>query len=172
MIKREIWLSTYKQVNFEICKTYLETDEDFPHQWTSYLYIALESFGRQDIRQMLLPITYFTGYGTPVSHSSIDNPLHKLPFHGGITFYRKESDELFYIIKVGCDYRHLWDVGKMYCEKTIERDIKECIDALYVQHPDFVDAYALFENHRMKFPKTMDKCDLNGGIKTASESRN
>ena len=30
MIKREIWLSTYRQVNFEICKTYSETDEAFP----------------------------------------------------------------------------------------------------------------------------------------------
>ncbi|MDA3779876.1 MAG: hypothetical protein PF487_06610 [Bacteroidales bacterium] len=57
--------------------------------------------------------------------------MTELDWHGGLTWYSKEHgfDGSGKVIKIGCDYSHLWDEGQYYdldqvkfdCKRTIER---------------------------------------------------
>lgn len=57
--------------------------------------------------------------------------ISSIDFHSGITWYSKELgfDGENKVIKIGCDYMHLWDEGKIYYVEEVERDAKTAIES-------------------------------------------
>lgn len=139
------WNGEYRDVffeinNFEVCEK---------QYWTFYLYLYIEQFP-ESIRKKIAPATYYTNFGTKLE-SYYDNPLNGLAWHCGMTYCKVEGKEPFTMLKVGCDYQHLWDEGQCYDEQELERDAKKCIDSLYVQFPEIKKAKDLMEEFRSKF---------------------
>lgn len=55
-----------------------------------------------------------------------------LEWHCGCTYYEKVGgfDGAQRVLKVGCDYNHLWDEGKHYDLSDIEHDVIDCVNSL------------------------------------------
>ena len=64
--------------------------------------------------------------------------ITNINFHHGCTYYNKETgfDGDKQIIKIGCDYQHIWDEGKYYTSEILERDVKRAISDFVNQNPD------------------------------------
>lgn len=55
----------------------------------------------------------------------------ELDFHGGITWYSKESEPPeARVIRIGCDYQHYLDIGKVYSLEYVYAQVKESVDSL------------------------------------------
>jgi len=67
-----------------------------------------------------------------VSYRYYDSIISNIEFHGGCTWYSKESsiDEKDRHIKVGCDYQHSWDMGTDYGLNYIKNQAELSIESL------------------------------------------
>jgi hypothetical protein len=63
--------------------------------------------------------------------------ISELDWHGGCTWYSKENghDGNKFVIKVGCDYQHLWDNHQYYDLEHLQIEVKKTIDSLWVKVP-------------------------------------
>jgi len=102
--------------------------------FTYYLYLCLNKFADQRLANSLwlrakrlrpeFPTKYYP-YGDIALFQGID-------FHGGVTYYSKHcnlSDEK--IIQIGCDYGHLWDIGRFYALEGVIADARRSVDSLH-----------------------------------------
>ena len=60
-----------------------------------------------------------------------------LEWHYGCTWYSKVRgvDGEPRVVKIGCDYNHLWDEGRSYDMEYVARDARRCIDSLHDRIP-------------------------------------
>lgn len=105
--------------------------------WTHYIYINIDDqIAEKDIAEKFWLEPIKNERSKRVTYNYWDSIIDLLKFHGGCTWYSKESgpDEEKRIVKIGCDYQHLWDEGKDYdvdyvkiqCELTIDSLLKVC----------------------------------------------
>jgi hypothetical protein len=131
---REVWLGVYRGVRFEInrFKGYREEPG-----WTHYIWIAIDEQLEPAIAEKfwLKPqVKSFSPGGRPyLHHDYYDSIVASLEFHGGITYYSKEAgfEGEPRVVKIGCDYQHLWDEGKHYSLADVESECRSTIDSLY-----------------------------------------
>lgn len=126
MIK--LWIGTYKGVGFEIKNWQTPPNIIAPNKkdhWTYYLHICLDEIPKENN-----PDSYWLK-GREDEHFHFvfydyheHDVLSQLNWHGGITYYAKISgfDGAKKVIKVGCDYMHIWDEGKDYDLDMVESD--------------------------------------------------
>lgn len=153
---RKIWHSEYRGIKYEINNYKMDLG---PHSyfengcWTYYLHLMVAMFPKE-IQESLMPKLYYTQFGTPIECPR-NNPLENLDWHGGITWLSNETKpgHPFVVLKVGCDYQHLWDEQKYYDLETIDRDARACIDSLHRQMPPSRTLEQVWDSFREKFPK-------------------
>jgi len=127
MNKTERWMDRYKGIGYEIAKP-----ESFP--WAYYLYINLDKIEDADVGDSLWLESEKTGDGFPFYDYNTDF-FQRLELHCGITFYSKSlviarDKPENRIIKIGCDYGHIWDERSRYNEHSIEVEARNSIDIL------------------------------------------
>ncbi|BEV44380.1 hypothetical protein [Afipia carboxidovorans] len=110
-----------------------------PGTWCYYLHLTEQMFRPADWAKLWLP-EVVRDWG--VSHDYYSLP--DLDFHGGCTFYEtgtgwdKTNKRKVGMIKVGCDYNHLWDRESGYWQdyEAVLRDAKHSVDVLCTTFPD------------------------------------
>lgn len=117
----KIWNGTHDGIDFEINNFKLGDNIN----WTYYLLIRLNRIPEENN-----PESYWLkgeadkkGY---VNYKYMSTePICNIEFHHGITYYSKVSgfDGANKIIKIGCDYSHLWDEGRHYSLESVKNDV-------------------------------------------------
>lgn len=126
-IKLKKWIGTYKGVAFEINNW--NNEYDGKENWTYYLILYINRIPLE-----YKPNSYWLRgerNGSFVRYKYENHPvLSNIHWHGGITWYSKEHgfDGENKVVKVGCDYSHLWDEGKYYNIEIVKNDIQRTID--------------------------------------------
>lgn len=126
--QRSILSGGYRGIAFEM------NEPHDGYKWTYYVFLNLENFADRELAESLwlegqtderFPKRKYYDYYRNAF-------LTDLEFHGGITWYSKRfnsSDQR--IIKIGCDYGHLWDEGKYYTQYMVLRDVQATIDDVH-----------------------------------------
>lgn len=115
----------YRGVPYEIQKG---------RHWTYYLYLIEEQmpdvFG-----ELWLPGEKYSFGGPDRIMYRYDecDLITSLEWHCGCTYYSKVSgfDGDKRVVKVGCDYQHLYDEGRSHNLTDIERDVIDTVNSLY-----------------------------------------
>jgi len=111
--------------------------------WCYYLYLHQNMFQRaEDFARFNLPYQTYKFNGKWYRHYPYDE-VSDLEWHGGITFgerregYDHFTAEPYTIIKLGCDYGHLWDEENGYWQglEEVYADAKRSADALVAIAP-------------------------------------
>ena len=120
--KTKRWFGSHDGVRFEINNF----DEK---KWTYYLILDLNKIpdiselfwlkGEPDIKGRV-----FYAYSNSKEIQDID-------FHCGCTWYSKERgfDGENKVIKIGCDYSHIWDEWRQYTLEDIKRDVIKSVNS-------------------------------------------
>jgi len=130
------WFGTYNGVRFEINNWINEYDNK--EVWTYYIIIHLDRIPNKH-----KPKTFWLKGikdGKHVFYRYYNHHvLVDLDWHGGLTYYNKENgfDGSEKIIKVGCDYNHIWNEERYYDLKTVKGEVKETIDKFLTHIPDY-----------------------------------
>ena len=134
------WTGTYRGVAFEINNWITPANSIEQREranWTYYLILHIERIPEEH-----KPNSYWLRGRKDRNHVMYDYYKHKvlpeLEWHCGITWYSKEHgfDGAEKIIKVGCDYMHIWDDGNTYLE-TVKHDVRKTIDSFLQYVPNY-----------------------------------
>ena len=128
---KELWNGKFKNISFEIIRWQNYKKSLF--RWNFYLYLNIDK-----IPKGFEPESFWLeDDNAHYDHEILSN----IDFHGGITFYSKEQisyyNEKVKIVKVGCDYQHLYDDGRDYSLEDIKNDVKRAIDSFIEMIPEY-----------------------------------
>lgn len=135
----EIWKGSHTGIDFEINHYIMEGLDTSQDCWTYYLIIRLDRIPDK-IKSASLWIDGEPDEKGRVYYKYYDNEIIcNIDFHSGCTWYSKEYgfDGANKIIKIGCDYQHYWDEGKIYNIDYIQMDVEEAIDSFREIIPDY-----------------------------------
>lgn len=138
--KTKVWTGTHKGVAFEINNFKIDETKysDEKDCWTHYIIIYLNR-----IPEKYKPNSFWLRGKRNRGYIFYDYHKHsiigRIEFHGGCTWYSKERgfDGTEKVIKIGCDYQHLWDEGKQYDLEYVKKEVKETIDSFLNYIPDY-----------------------------------
>lgn len=134
MRHKDIWTDTLHGVHFEIARWKFSSTEEGEDNWNYYIFLNKNAFTEEQWGSIIPEIqTYEFGGKERKSYDYYNSPIAGLPWHCGITYFEKISEDVF---KVGCDYSHLYDEGMHYSETHLEGDAKITIRALVEMFPD------------------------------------
>ena len=122
--EKTIWTGEHLGVLFQIV--------NWDGRWNYYLILRLDRIPEKSVSDSYwLKRKKSSLSGNHVLYGYYDHPiLPNLDWHGGITWYSKESgfDGDPKTIKVGCDYSHLWDEGHEYILEDIIPEVERTIE--------------------------------------------
>lgn len=102
--------------------------------WCYYVVVSERQISAETFEKFWLPATMHTGStGIPEpSYSYYDAGFAGVDWHGGVTFYEKRDgiDGTARSVKIGCDYAHYHDQGRMYDFEYVKHDAMTTIDQL------------------------------------------
>ena len=129
--KVEVYSGKYLEVPYEIRHWHYS---DGTPQWNYYIFL-IEKQIPVEFKKLWLPAKKISIGGSSGEHIFYDynnTVISSLDWHCGCTYYEKVSgiDGADRVIKVGCDYAHLYDENKNYTLMDIERDTMNCIESL------------------------------------------
>lgn len=139
--KTKKWTGIYKGVGFEINNWQTPPNSIEPKEkdcWTYYLYLHLDRIPEEN-----KPNSYWLKGRKDRNRVYYDYYKHdvmtEIDWHGGITWYSKEHgfDGSGKVIKIGCDYSHLWDEGRFYDLETVKFDCKRTIERFLEKVPNY-----------------------------------
>lgn len=153
MKERTLWHGTYRDIHFEIARFDSVFPNETKYSWCHYIYVWDIQFP-EDVRKLMEPRVYYTSFGSRLEVEPETNPFYDVEFHGGCTYYHKEKvTEYGTLYKVGCDYQHLWDMGKEYNLEYVESEVRETIESLYRLFPQMITHNEWYEKEmRPRFP--------------------
>lgn len=127
--KSETYSGKYLGVPYEIKHWRFS---DGKPQWNYYIFLIEPQIPEAFPSLWLKGKPSNIGGKTRIFYDYGNTLIANLEWHMGCTFYEKVSgfDKQTRIIKVGCDYAHLYDEGKNYSISDIERDVMDCIKSL------------------------------------------
>ena len=134
-------------------------------QWNYYLFISEKQIPE------VFPALWLNGKPIDTGSKSkrifydySNTMLVNLDWHCGCTYYDKISgfDGQPKVIKVGCDYSHLYDEGRNYSLSDIEQDVSDCIISLVervkvLQWCSYCGDYVETVDERNHCPECKDK---------------
>lgn len=141
--KVEEWNGSYKGVSFQIKHWKTDPNEIEPNgsdHWTYYLILHLDRIPEKYNPKSFWLKPKKMNIGNRIWYDYYNHPIiSDLHWHGGITWYSKERgfDGDLKIIKIGCDYSHLWDEGKVYDLDYLINDVKISIERFKELIPDY-----------------------------------
>lgn len=131
------WFGVHRGIRFEINN--FKGFSGFKESWTHYIYISIDDQIPDKFKEKFwLKPEYFKTSEQGREHLSYpyyESIIRDLEFHGGCTWYSKESceDDKSRVIKIGCDYQHLWDEGHDYNLHSVYLEVKETIESLWTR---------------------------------------
>lgn len=140
--RTKIWTGSYKGVAFEINNYKTEPNSIEPLEkdcWTYYLYIHLGKIPEEnDPNSFWLkakPDNRGRVFYKYYDHQIINN----IDLSGGCTWYSKERgfDGGSKVIKIGCDYQHIWNDNHFYDLHAIKDDVINSINRFLHHIPDY-----------------------------------
>jgi len=138
----EIWEGTYRGVDFEI-KHFRRPPNEFNHEethhWTYYLIIDLSKIPKESKPNQLWLKAKPDDKGRVFYRYNNCFLISHLDFHGGCTYYSKLGgfDGSSRVVKIGCDYQHLWDEGYIYDLEWVTGDVIKTIEQFLTYIPDY-----------------------------------
>jgi hypothetical protein len=155
------YYGVYKGVQFEIKNFWTEYSGN---SWCHYIRINLDKqlTKEQADKFWLEPKKRETLSGHRISYDYYDSIINGIEFHGGCTWYSKESspDEPDNrVVKIGCDYQHLWDEGNSYGLNYVYDEVKQSIDSFLlivgkIRYPTWGDGIYRYEEEFEIEPST------------------
>lgn len=137
----EKWYGSHRGVSFEINKfmrpDYM-TDGEMKAYWTHYIIIHLNRIPDAKIANKLW-LKGKADKGRVTYNYYKSTIVDRLVFHGGCTWYSKESgfDGAVKCVKIGCDYSHYWDEGYEYSIEYVQEEVQKSIDSFLNIVPDY-----------------------------------
>lgn len=134
---RTQWFGIYRGVRFQIDR-FKFREEDRDYKWTHYILLNIdEQLPPEFVEKFWLAPQYTDNFDKSrkrLHYDYYDSIISNLEFHGGCTWYSKEggADEPHRVVKIGCDYQHLWDEGQRYDLDDVYRETKRTIDSLWM----------------------------------------
>ena len=137
MNKENLKISTlyrgeHKGVRFEIVRfDSYSFDYNREYNWCYYIYINLDKQIEDKKIADSLWLKPKVIKDKHISYDYYDSIVGKIYFHGGCTFYSKESsvDNIDRLIKIGCDFQHYADDGQEYYIQYVLNEAKFTIDS-------------------------------------------
>ena len=132
---RTLTTEEYRGVFIEVAHPHGKASEHSDHEtlygWCGYIYLWLDRFADEKLRWSLWPAPTPLGIGDRMflRHPSW---LEDLDFHGGVTYFEKRlgaGDD--HGVKIGCDYRHLYDHNDLYDVRTLLDHMRHVVDRLH-----------------------------------------
>lgn len=126
----KLWKGHYQGLDFEIWNWSLEGFSD--SCWNYYIFIHLGRIpDKAQAYSLWIPGKKDKHFGRIIYDYMVNELLDRVYFHGGITFYKKESgfDRVGKVIKIGCDYGHAFDAGYNYILGEIKADVQKTIES-------------------------------------------
>ena len=138
MKESHLWRGEYDGVAYEINN--FDYGDGKMDKWTFYLYLWLEripeeqnpsSFWLRPKRNKVFGRIHYDYYAHPI--------INNIDFHGDCTWYSKESgfDGTPKVIKIGCDYMHLYDGEYGYSADYIKGDVEKAIRSFREMVPNY-----------------------------------
>lgn len=132
---------SYRGIAFSIrCWTFAKPSEasEDKKRWNFYLYLRQPQFNAGVWDEMWLEGRKSSFSDYIVYDYECAAYLSGINFHCGITFYEKQGghDGKDQVLKIGCDYSHLYDEGLTYTTETVLQDVINAIDSLHELVPD------------------------------------
>ena len=138
------WNFKYKNLHYSIKHHSHRRGDEYewstphPGTWCYYLHIPEEMYPKHRwpaIRTVRDKHGYFDA----------GPAFDTIEFHGGITFaetskyFNRKLQRTFELVKVGCDYNHLWDEEAGYPDtlESVKRDAENSAKQFLDQNPDF-----------------------------------
>lgn len=137
----EVWNGTHRGINFEINHFKIapnSIDERGKDCWTHYIYLHIDR-----IPEQYKPETFWLKgkqNGSHIMYGHNEHPIiGEIEMHGGCTWYSKEYgfDGAPKVIKIGCDYQHLWDENQHYNLDYVQHEVEKTIDSFLNFVPDY-----------------------------------
>lgn len=126
------YFGKYRGINYEINNFHIGTMPS----WTHYIILHIDDQLSEKSREKFWLTPRYTSFSEGgVEHLSYDywdSIIADIEFHGGCTWYSKESsvDAKRRSVKIGCDYQHIWDEGMQYDLDYVYNEVKKTIDSL------------------------------------------
>lgn len=132
---KRIWFGVYRGVRYEI-NWFKFSPTDHEDRWTHYIWLPIDQQLEPEMAEKfwLTPVERKMSSGKSyTSYDYYDSIVGNLEFHGGCTWYSKESgpDDPHRMVKIGCDYQHLWDMDQKYDVAYVQSEAQKTIDSLY-----------------------------------------
>lgn len=129
------WVERYKGITIELSFHGYDPDHNVHGIWCYYLLLDEQMFSPEDWAKLLCDRKE-NGYYDYMNFPDVS-------FHGGITFYNvdtywdRNQNKEFRMIKAGCDYNHLWDSENGYQDnfESVMFDAKYSVSKLLEQFP-------------------------------------
>lgn len=129
------YFGSYRGVRFEIKETdHIDSFTKQPKKsWCHYIILNLDEQLEKEVADKFWLEPQQNPFMKGPSYSYNEGLVGELEFHGGCTYYSKESkvDDTRRIVKIGCDYQHLWDEGMRYTVESVYLEVKQTIESLY-----------------------------------------
>lgn len=138
--KKEVWSGYHDGVEYEIISW--EDNKNKKH-WCYYLYIHLGKIPQNADRWWIIPERFSLTPGgiETLNYKYYNTIVSNIDFHGGCTWYSKETTEDNLpeerIIKIGCDYSHYGDEGRVYDLQYILQDVENSIQSFKIIEPSY-----------------------------------
>jgi len=122
---------TYRDVNYLIKRFESFAHTNSTYGWTHYIIINLDKHIKDKTIADSFWLNPYYDDKNRVSYKYYNSIISEIEFHGGCTWYSKESspDEKTRVIKIGCDYQHSWDDGNEYTLSYVENEVQRTIDS-------------------------------------------
>ena len=120
--KKEVWSAVVEGLAIEIVHWGVERGKFEPLNngkgvWNYYVYLPETLLGKQ-FDDLWLPddIVQFSKDGPKhITHSYMNSSFNIDEWHSGVTYYEKLGQVKGHrIIKIGCDFNHIWDEEREY----------------------------------------------------------
>jgi len=120
----------YKSADDVADKYYYQRD-----RWNYYLYLSEIQFSKDFFNSIWLKgrKSEFLSSAKFLIYDYDQTVISNLEFHGGCTYYRKYAgfDGETRVVKIGCDYSHLFDLDYKYILPDIEEELRNTIQKLH-----------------------------------------
>jgi len=121
-----VYHDTYRGVTWEIN----HIERTYGQWWTYYILLNRNRMEPEQFELFNAPIETYELGGKKRKHYDY-NKIPSIDLHGGCTFYNKDKNTSleYFILKIGCDYHHIWDEEQSYQLEDIIADVKKSIDS-------------------------------------------
>lgn len=128
--KQTGWRGTHKGVPFEVMNWGFD-GSSINDKWNYYLYLLERNC--VDFEKLWLPGTVVQFSESSPKRVTYDYypAFGAVEMHGGITYYEKQGELVHRVVKIGCDFAHLYDEFAGWDLESVVDDMRVAIDSLY-----------------------------------------